>query len=83
MTRDEIRQTVLQQVWSVAPEAEGQDLPPDADIREELDLDSMDFLNVVTALHEQLQVDIPESDYPKVATLRGMTDYLASKLGAG
>jgi acyl carrier protein len=82
MSRDEIRQTVLHTLWSLAPEAEGQPLAEDADLREELDLDSMDFLNLVTALHEALHVDIPEAVYARVGSLQGMVEYLAHELGA-
>jgi acyl carrier protein len=54
----------------------------DADLREELDIDSMDFLNLVAALHERLDLDIPEIDYPNLATLGHAVDYLAQRLGA-
>ncbi|MFW6050815.1 MAG: acyl carrier protein [Myxococcota bacterium] len=83
MSKDDIRRAVLDALAEIAPEAKDAELPPDADIREELDLDSMDFLNLVTALHERLGVDIPESDYPRVATLAGMTDYVAAKTEGG
>lgn len=82
MNRDEIRATALQKLWSLAPEAEGQPLDDDGDLREQLDLDSMDFLNLVTALHEALHVDIPEADYARVQSLRGLVDYLEQKLAA-
>ena len=57
------------------------ELDPDAELREELDIDSMDFLNLVTALSERLNIDIPEIDYPKLATLDHALDYLAQRLG--
>jgi acyl carrier protein len=47
-------------------------------LREQLDIDSMDFLNFVIALHKELGVGLPEKDYPKLATLDGCVDYLAS-----
>ena len=46
-------------------------------MREELDLDSMDFLNFITALHERTRMDIPEADYPKLFTLDGAITYLS------
>ena len=50
-------------------------------MREALDIDSMDFLNFVSAIHHRFGLDIPELDYPKLATLAGAIDYLKSKLG--
>jgi acyl carrier protein len=81
MTEAELRQIVLDTLGDIAPEADLQTLPPDKDLREELDIDSMDFLNFVIALHEKLGVDIPESDYPQLVTLDGAVAYLRNKLG--
>ena len=53
---------------------------PNSDLRESLDIDSMDFLNFVTAIHHRLGLDIPELDYPKLGTLAGALDYLKAKL---
>jgi acyl carrier protein len=61
----------------IAPEADLGRLAPDAALQEALDLDSMDFLDFVAALHEATGVDIPERDYPEVATLAGCVAYLA------
>jgi acyl carrier protein len=82
MTRDEIRNTVIQALSSIAPEFDPQNLQPDAVFRQELDLDSMDFLNFVIGLHESLGVNVPEQDYPKLTTLNRAVDYLASRLNA-
>lgn len=81
MTRDEIRQAVIEQLGSIAPETDPGSIPADADVRDALDIDSMDFLNFVIALHQRLKVDIPEVDYPKLLTVAGATGYLAAKLG--
>ena len=56
-------------------------IDPAADLREAIDIDSMDFLNFVTAIHHRLGVDIPELDYPKLVTLDGAVAYLAAHLG--
>jgi len=80
MTRDEIRNAVLQALTSVAPEIDPQSVEPDTAFRQEFDLDSMDFLNFVIALHGSLGVDVPEGDYIKLATLDGAVEYLASRL---
>lgn len=79
MTEDEIKATILRVLGDIAPEANLAALDPDANLRDELDLDSMDVLNVMIALHEALHVDIPETDYPKLATLRGAIAYLAPR----
>jgi acyl carrier protein len=81
MTRDEIRNTVLRALGSVAPETDTTHLQPNVSLREQLDIDSMDFLNFVIALHRALQVEIPEADYPKLATLDGCVEYLLAALG--
>ena len=54
----------------------------DADLREELDIDSMDFLNFVIGLHERTGIDVPERDYPKLATLAGCVSYLSAAAAA-
>jgi len=82
MTRDDIKAVLIDELGRIAPETDAAGLDPDADLREELDIDSMDFLNLVAALHERLRVDIPEADYAKLATLGGAVAYLAGKLPA-
>jgi acyl carrier protein len=63
----------------IAPEADLDALSPDAELQETLDLDSMDFLNFVIGVKEATGVDIPERDYPQVATLGGAVDYVAAR----
>lgn len=75
MTTDEIRSTVLKALGTIAPEADLEHLAPDVGLREQVDIDSVDFLNFVIALHKALYVDIPERDYPRLATLHGCVDY--------
>jgi acyl carrier protein len=82
MTRDEITALLIDELGRIAPEIDAAQLDPDADLREELDIDSMDFLNLVTALSDQLEIDIPEVDYPSLATFAHVVEYLAQKLGA-
>ena len=81
MTREEIRRAILDELGRIAPEADLSALDPEADLREALDIDSMDFLNLVTGLHARLAVDVPEIDYPKLFTLAGGIDYLAARVG--
>ena len=82
MKRDEITAALIEELGKIAPESDAGRLDPDADLREELDIDSMDFLNLVTALGERLQIDIPEIDYPNLATFGHAVDYLAQRVGA-
>ena len=81
MTRDEIRASALGVLRDIAPEADLAALDPRADIREQVDLDSMDVLNFAVGLHRALGVEIPESDYPKLATIEGLVEYLAARVG--
>jgi len=83
MTKDEIREIVLRALAQVAPEANLSQIKPDLRIRDQLDIDSMDLLNFVIGLHKELKIDIPEADYPRLATLQGCVDYLASALARG
>jgi acyl carrier protein len=78
MTRDEIRAVVLRTLGEIAPEADLSTLEPNVPFRDQLDVDSMDLLNFVIALHAALHVDIPEADYPRLATLDGCVSYLAA-----
>ena len=77
-SRPEVRQAVLDALAKVAPEADASTIDDAVPLREQLDLDSMDFLNFVQALHASLAVDVPERDYPKLFTLGGCVDYLVA-----
>ena len=77
----ELQRILVTALGRVAPEADAATLDPQADLRDALDIDSMDFLSFVTAVHASLDVDIPERDYPKVRTLAACVDYIAAKLG--
>jgi len=76
MTDAELKTLVMDTILEIAPEADFETLDPDDGLREQLDLDSMDFLNVVIGLHEALGIDIPEADYPKLFTLNDAVAYL-------
>ena len=71
-----IRAIMREVLAGIAPEAELDSVAGDADLRETLDLDSMDFLNFMSGLHERTGIDIPEADYPKLFTLDGAVAYL-------
>jgi acyl carrier protein len=82
MTRDQIQQHTIEALASVAPEVDAESLLPDVPLRDQVDLDSMDFLRFVIALHTALGLDVPEADYPRLTTLSRAIDYLSERLGA-
>ncbi len=79
MNRDDIRAHVLTALRSVAPEADPADLDPDEAFQDQLDIDSIDFLNFLMAVHERTGVDIPERDYARVMTLNACVDYVIER----
>ena len=79
MSESDIKAVLLEELGNLAPETDPAALAPDADLRDSLDLDSMDFLNLMIALDRRLGVAIPEADYGKLRTLRAALDYLAAK----
>ncbi len=81
MTETELRERLLAILGSIAPEAREIGIDPEQNFRDQLDIDSMDFLNFVTAVHKQLGVPIPELDYPRLASLDGAVHYVLAKLG--
>ena len=81
MTRQDIRAALIEALSAIAPEGDYAALRGDRPLRDQLDIDSFDFLNVVIRLHDKLGVDVPEADYQKLATLDAAIDYLASRLG--
>ena len=80
VTEAEIRQTVWQALSNVAPEADVDALDPGQDLRDQIDIDSVDFLNFVIGIHKELGVDIPDADMPKLVTLNGCIAYLLSRV---
>jgi acyl carrier protein len=77
MTPGELERTVLDALGEVAPEADLEAIERDVPLRDQLDIDSMDFLNFVIAVNERTGIDIPESDYASLATLDGCLEYLS------
>lgn len=80
MSPSDIRRSLFRALSRVAPETDPTELAEDVDLRDALDIDSMDFLNVIVALHEDLKVDIAERDYPKLFTIQGAVEYLSSRV---
>jgi acyl carrier protein len=80
MSKIDVAVVLREELGNIAPEIDLKTIDAGADLREALDIDSMDFLNFVTAIHHRLGVDIPEIDYPKLVTLDGAVHYLEAKL---
>ncbi|OGT82730.1 MAG: phosphopantetheine-binding protein [Gammaproteobacteria bacterium RIFCSPLOWO2_02_FULL_61_13] len=79
MNAEEMRVAALSILRTIAPEIEPAELVPNRPLRQQVDLDSMDWLNFLMALHRQLGVDIPEADYRKLVTLDDLVGYLLGK----
>jgi hypothetical protein len=77
---DTLRSTVLDALLSVAPDIDAGTLDARRTLREQFDFDSMDQLNFALALHARLGIDVPEADYPRLATLDGSIAYAAEAL---
>jgi acyl carrier protein len=72
------RETVFAAIRKVAPDVDTTTLPTDVDFREEAELDSMDFIGILTAVHEATGVEVPETDYPLITTVDDFAGYLTS-----
>jgi acyl carrier protein len=80
MTRDEIKDVILEIIADIDDEADFDALDADAPLRDQLDLDSMDFLDIVMELRKRYKLQIPEEEYPELATLTSCVNYLDPKL---
>lgn len=80
MTVDTLRSTVLAALLDVAPDVDAKVLDAARPFREQFDFDSMDQLNFVVGLHKRLGIDVPEADYPQLASLGGCVAYLSRAL---
>ena len=80
MSEPEIKAAVFKILRKITPEADLDQIRPEENLREALDIDSFDFLNFMIALHGELAVEIPEADYRKLSTLRELTRYLSDRL---
>jgi acyl carrier protein len=79
MTTDETRQTVLRLLTQIAPELDPAQIDGKANLRDQLDVDSMDLLNFMISLHKTFAVEIPERDYRKLMTIDGCVDYIEKR----
>ena len=81
MTKDDIRTAFLEELTRIAPDVSPADIDDSDHLQDDLGLDSMDVLNLVTALHDHLGIDIPEQDYPKISTLPSAIAYISAQVG--
>lgn len=82
MSTQELESALAEELRRIAPEVELATIDRDGDLREEFDIDSMDFLNLVTALARRYGLPIPEADYPRLASFNRAVAYLAEKTAA-
>lgn len=80
MNENEIKAALLDELAKIAPDIDAADVDAAGDLREEFDIDSMDFLNLVTALHERLGIAIAESDYRQLGTLDNAISFLGKSV---
>ena len=80
MTRDDIKDVILEIIQDIDEDAEVGSIKADVPLRDQLDLDSMDFLDIVMELRKRYQLQIPEADYPELASLESCVNYLEPSL---
>jgi len=80
MNIEDIKKAIIKEIVNTAPDIEEDEIEGDENIQESLEIDSFDFLKILTALNEDLGVEVPESDYDKVTTLNKMAEYFAQRV---
>lgn len=80
MTREELKKMFAEELESIAPEVDLSNIADTVNIQEYFDLDSMDIYNLLSALHQRLDIDIPDKDASKLLTVKGAVDYLLTGL---
>ena len=81
MTRDELKKIFAEELGSIAPEVDLSNIAETDNIQEYFDLDSMDIYNLLAALHQRLDIDIPDKDASKMLTVKDAVDYLVRVVG--
>ena len=79
MTKEDCKQVVLDIIAEIAPDEDLSNISPDVRLRDQLDLDSMDFLDIVMELRKQYGIEVPEEEYPQLASLDSCAEYLTPK----
>ena len=78
-TPDEVKKIVLAIIADIAPDEDLSNVKPEVRLREQLELDSMDFLDIVMELRKKYGIEVPEADYPKLASLDSCAEYSLPK----
>ena len=82
MDKEQLKQIVLDIIAEIAPDEDLGDVKPDVRLRDQLDLDSMDFLDIVMELRKQHGIEVPEADYSQLESLDSSAEYLLPKFEA-
>ncbi len=82
MTEDKVKQIVIDIIAEIAPDEDTSNIKSEVKLRDQLDLDSMDFLDIVMELRKQHGIEVPEADYPELASLDSCAAYLTPKFNA-
>lgn len=80
MTREQISQSIISIINDILPEGDCSAVDPERKLRDQLELDSMDFLDIVMELRKKYGIEVPEADYPQLATLNSCVNYLEPKM---
>lgn len=80
MTQEQIKKAIIEQILEIAPDIDESDIIPNKNIQRSLEIDSFDFLKILTALNDVLGVEVPEADYTQVDTLEHMAEYFEKRL---
>jgi len=79
MTKEELKTIIIKEILEIAPDIEEDEIKPNENIQRSLEIDSFDFLKILTAMNEKVGVEVPETDYANVDTLEKMTEYFLNK----
>ena len=82
MTKDDCKKLVIDIISDIAPDEDLTAIKPEIKLRDQLQLDSMDFLDIVMELRKKHGIEVPEADYPHLASLQSCADYLTPKFNA-
>jgi len=80
MNKDEIKSVIIKTILEIAPDIEEDEIEPNENLQQSLEIDSFDFLNILTQMNENIGVEVPEADYSQVGTLEDMAEYFVQRL---
>lgn len=82
MTHQKVKEIITEIISNIAPDEDLSNLKSEVPLRDQLDLDSMDFLDIVMELRKKHNIEVPEADYPRLASLDSCAEYLTPKFAA-